>query len=287
MNSDCVNHADSWQNSSFIAVVTWNGRVKLFDASSKRFIVEFFTHKDPGGVSVALSQNNERCFCGTYYAWGLACFDVSTGQVIWRRKDLKRFYGLSFSPARNSLFAYFDGKSALELDPFTGITQNEFRGVVEVDASPYDESLLFTERKKFNFLGKELKKLWSVPRESFAVLENAWSPDSVAISEVGSELPNGSKAVIRCYSLGGELLWRYQGQNHHVDALQYRPRTKSFVGVDFTAGKAYMLVELDEGTGKVIQQKIIPTSPHWGFCENGEQFFSVDHNSYEVALENF
>jgi hypothetical protein len=217
----------------------------------------------------------------------LACFDVSTGQVIWRRKDLKKFYGLSFSRARNSLFAYFDGKSALELDPLTGVTQTEFRGVVEVDTSPYDESLLFAERKKFSFFGKELKRLWSVPRESFAVLGIAWSTGSVAISEVGSELPNGHRAGIRCYSLGGELLWRYQGQNDHIDAIQYRPRTKSFVGVDFTAGKAYMLVELDEDTGNAIHQKIIPTLPHWGFCENGEQFFSVDHISYEVTIKNF
>jgi hypothetical protein len=287
LNSDCVNKAIGWQDSPFIAVVTWNGIVKLFDASSQRFVAEFSIHKNSGGVNVAISSNNKQCFCGTYYAWGLACFDIGTGRVVWHRKDLKRFYGLSFSPARNSLFAYFDGKGALELDPNSGATRNEFRGVVEIHASRCDESLLLAERKKIVFVGKDGKKLWSVPRESFAILDVAWSQDTVAISEVGADNPDGSKAGIRCFSLHGELLWRYKGQNTHVDPLQFRQRTNSFIGVDFTSGEACLLVELDKDSGKVSRQKIVPSLPHWGFCQSTEQYFTVNHTSYEVALEKF
>ena len=287
MNSDCVNKAIGWQDSPFIAVVTWNGIVKLFDASSKQFVGEFSIHKNSGGVNVAISSNNKQCFCGTYYAWGLACFDIGTGQVVWHRKDLKRFYGLSFSKARNSLFAYFNGKSAIELNPTTGECLNSFRGVVEIHASPFDESLLLVDTKNFRLTDRSGDTLWSVQRESFAILDVAWSQDTVAISEVGADNPDGSKAGIRCFSLHGELLWRYKGQNTHVDPLQFRQRTNSFIGVDFTSGEACLLVELDKDSGKVSHQKIVPSLPHWGFCQSAEQYFTVNHTSYEVTLEKF
>src|SRR5262249_19728474 len=149
-------------------------------------------------------------------------------ELVWKRDDLRRFYGLKFAPGLQSLFGYFDGKSALRIDPRTGETLETFRGVNYVAASAFRDSTLFGNNKSFILRNDAGQRLWSLARASFAVLDVGWSQETVAISEVG--------APLRCYSSHGELLWRYKSRKTHVSPLMYCPTRHSYVGVDFTAG---------------------------------------------------
>ena len=134
-----------------------------------------------------MSPDAQNCFVGTHYSWGLTCFDVSTGQIAWKRKDLRRFYGLTFSKSQNCLFCYFQGEDALRIDPKTGATIDAFRGVKFISASSYNEAVLYGNHNQFTLRLGNGEKLWSARRESFAVMDVAWSPESIAISECVKE----------------------------------------------------------------------------------------------------
>jgi outer membrane protein assembly factor BamB len=282
---DAVNSVDSWFDSNYCALISWGGWVRLFNITEQRFVIDLFTHKDSGGVSVAMSSDDRHCFLGTYYSWGLACFDVSTGQMVWKRDDLKRFYGLAFSKAQQCLFGYFDGKSALRIDPKTGETIETFKTVKNISASPFDDAVLFGDGHRFTLRKSDGEKIWSVPRESFAVLNIAWSPETVAISEVGSERRDGTKAGIRCFSLHGKLLWRYEGRKHHVSPIMYKPSSHQYVGVDFTAGVSdAILVHWDEQTGQIHHEQAMSFNMPVEICRQGQMMFCVNRKSYEFAL---
>src|SRR5262249_38677213 len=153
-----------WYGSAFCAAVSCGGWVRLFSISERRFVKDLFTHKDSGGLSVAMSPEDQYCFVGSYYAWGLACFDVRTGELVWKPDDLRRFYGLTFAPGLQSLFGYFDGKSALRIDPRTGETLETFRGVNYVAASAFRDSTLFGNNKSFILRNDAGQRLWSLAR---------------------------------------------------------------------------------------------------------------------------
>ncbi len=284
---DSVNRVDSWLNSNYCAIVSWGGWVRLFNIAEKRFAIDLFTHKDSGGVSVAMSPDDRHCFLGTYYSWGLACFDVSTGQIVWKRDDLKRFYGLSYSKAQQCLFAYFDGKSALRIDPKTVATLETFQRVNLVSASPFNDAVLFGDGgRRFTMHKPDGGITWTVPRESFAVLDIAWSAETVAISEVGSERSNGTRAGIRCYSLHGELLWRYEGKKHHMSPIMYQPNNRQYIGVDFGiyGPKDVLLVHWDELTGRICNEQEVPYAMRGAICQQGRLMFCVDRKTYEFSL---
>ncbi len=281
-----MNRVDAWYGSRYCAVVSWGGWVRLFSISDRAFVRDLFTYKDSGGVSVAISADDQLCLVGSYYAWALACFDIRTGDLVWKREDLRRFYGLTFSPELNSLFGYFDGKSALRIDPRTGRTLESFRGVKDVAASPFTGLVLFGDSKSFVLRNGAGERLWAVPRESFAVLDVAWSPDTVAISEVAATRSDGAKAGIRCYSLHGELLWRYKGRKTHVQPLMYNPQVGGYVGVDFTAGtEDRFLVYWEEQTGGIKHERVIPHTMHGEICQQGSMMFSMNYKTYEWSLQ--
>ena len=120
-------------------------------------------------------------------------------------------------------------------------------------------------------------KQWTAPTESFGVLDVAWSPDCVAISEVGEfNLPQQIKAGVRCFSRDGKLLWRYRAQNDHVGPLRFRPNKNSFVGIDFTSGTAFKLIELDSLTGQVIHEAALPEFGLPAFFGDGEGYLYAD-----------
>jgi hypothetical protein len=280
-----VEAVNGWFDSRFCAVTSTKGVVRLYSIAERSFVAEFQTIEDAGGISVAMSSDDRYCFLGTYYAWALACFEVSTGKLEWKRKDLARFYGLSFSAGQQALFGYFHGKSALKLNPSTGETVQSYRGIQEVYASPISGDTLLVDKKKLSLHGTDGKRLWSAQRESFAILEVAWSPGTVAISEALEDGLETGTSGIRCYGRHGELLWRYKGRKGHMSPLMYRPEDRCYIGVDFRAGpKDRLLVRWDEETGEIKNEQVIPSSRHGKLCAKGRTMCCVNYKTFETEM---
>ncbi len=262
---------ESWFDSNFCALITRGGWVRLLNIAESRIDIDLFTHKDTGDVFVIMSPDDRYCIIGAYCSFGLTCFDTGTGQVVWKRNDLRRVYGLSFSKAQNCLFCCFQGKSALRIDPQTGTTIETFRGINFISASPFDDAVLFGNHNNFTLHSGKSEKLWSVPRESFAVMDVAWSPENLAISECADAARKapGAHAGVRCFSFHGELLWRHKGRWTHIFSLMYRPESRQFIGFDPDRGKEIYLQFLDEQTGRVARELLLPHMMCGEFCKQG------------------
>ena len=280
---DPVSSVNCWYGSDYCAVVSRDGWVRLFSLPDRCFLRDVFTHNDSGGVSVAFSADDQRCFLGSYHAWGLACFTVSTGECKWKREDLRRFRGLTFSAKLHRLFAYFEGKSALEMDPETGQTMQSFRGTTDLVASPLNDLLLFGDKKSLSLWRGTSKKLWTVSREGFAVLDVAWALDTVAISEARDTARDFG---VRCFSTHGELLWRHHSRKTQVSPLMYNPARRVYVGVDYTPGtEDRFLIHWDEETGKIQHERTIPHTMHGALCQRGETSFRINWSTWEFSLD--
>jgi hypothetical protein len=290
-SNDPVNKVQCWYGSAHCAVVSDGGWVRLFSIAERKFVRDFFTHQDPGVLNVAVSDDDQYCFVGSYYAWALACFEIRTGKIVWKREDLRRFYGLTYSPELRCLFGYLNEKSALMIDPKTGQTIESFRGVNYVNASPVNDLVLFGDtRKTFTLRNRSGLKLWTVRQEGFGhgPLNVGWSPGALAISETGPIHPGGPHAGIRCYSSHGELLWRHKRYQAHTWPLMYCPNLRAYVGVEFDPEQKpclCWLVQWDEQTGRVRHEKLVRHPLDGGICHQGLFYFAVDRKTYDFSLE--
>ena len=275
---DSVNRLDSWFSSDYCAAVTWGGHVKLFSISQSRFVADIFTHKDSGGISVALSGDDLLGFVGTYYAWGLACFEIATGKQIWKRSDLKHFYGLSYSQTQGSLFGYFNGKSGLRIDPHTGKTLETLRDCKHISCSPFDGCVLIRGGKKVRLVSKSEGVLWNCPASGFAALDVAWSPTLVVLSEAGSDCGGG----VRCFEIStGKLRW---SNAEHCINIMYCPGTQQFVGIGGKKGlPSLMCFRWEEETGDMNITEI-PKLFQKAICNKGQLIYSIEPKSFESSL---
>lgn len=245
-----------------------DGQVYVWNVESRVLVHEFPTTIRSGGVSLALSADGSTCFAGTYYAWGVACVDLSERRELWRRSDLKRFYGLAFVPHDGSLVGWFDGRAGQVLDGRTGQSIERRHGLSAFYASRFDRSVLKYARQLelINAFGERHR--WS--RESFALLDAGFSPESCVVSEVGG--------AVRAFELDtGHLTWTYQpSPGTHVTLLDFAPRLGRFVAMEYAYTAAaretapmVSLLHFEPG-GQVVFRRAVRDWSVAVFAGNGE-----------------
>ena len=123
------------------------------------------------------------------------------------------------------------------------------------------------------------ENLWTVYRESFAVLDVASSPDTVAISEAAHFHPQDGvtePGMLRCYDWNGNLLWRCESQASHVCPLMWSDKRRDYVGVRFSVserGKSF-LVHWNEQTGRIVSELAVPEHDVQRECQRGSKEIS-------------
>lgn len=245
-----------------------DGHVYVWNVESGTRVHDFPTTTRSGGVSLALSADGSDCFAGTYYAWGVACVDLSERRELWRRTDLKRFYGLEFVPYDGTLVGWFDGRAGQVLEGRTGKSIERYPALGAFCASRFDRSVLRygKQLELINALGERQR----LSRESFALLAAGFSSDSCVVSEVGG--------AVRAFELEtGHLTWTYQpSPGIHVTQLDFAPRVCRFVAIEYaytTAAREtspiVSLLHLEPG-GKVVFRRAVREWPQAVFAGNGD-----------------
>jgi hypothetical protein len=282
----------SWPGSKYCAVYTWNSWLRLYDLERKGFDQEFTVH-DSGGMSAAVSADDRFLYLAAYYSWGLACVEIASRRFVWRRKDLKRFYGLSFSPQDNCLYAEFDRGSAIKMNAETGETIGKLPRVREVSADPYGGYVLMCEPKHLCLCDTSGNTLQKWPREGFKILNVGWSPRTIAIVECEDLLTLQEEFGTRVYDLqSGSLLWRQPRKETQPLGVMFRPESE-YVGTEGRLGKT-VLVRIGEHTG-IIQRQPIPVdgmkcktcgrgSIGCAVCRHGSLIFAIELYTHETRL---
>ncbi|MFZ4508990.1 MAG: WD40 repeat domain-containing protein [Fimbriimonas sp.] len=251
--------------------------VTVWDLADMRPMRSFEAPIDLGGRRLALSPDGAACFAGTYYQYGLAAYEVATGQLIWQRRDLKKVQVLQLSPDGSRLYAELDGRALTELDAATGETKNTLRGVKEIRESPFANIQLRAARR-LEVRTTNGEKLLSFPRENFAVLDATFSETMLLTSEAAGEL--------RCFNLDtGAEAWRYALADSHALRVGYHEERGLFSAVVYrynSDGKTWLVRFAMDGSPSEPEE--LPPSWLYGYAKRGSRLVVVGEQAAELRV---
>jgi hypothetical protein len=257
MRASAIRCMAASKRSPLFAAAMFRHHVQIWDVEAGAVVNEFETVFSFGGPRLTLDPLGERCIAAAWKTGkhgGVACYETNTGKVIWHRQDLRQTQRVRFSPGGEAAWCVPDSGPTKLLDAANGKTLDALTGLTDIFDSEYSADLLVEKRKHNYILGKE--KTLQIPRLTFAILDVAIGPKSLAISESGGP--------VRCIdSSTGTELWRQSpGKRIHFLRVWYRQIDGNFYGVlwDFQTDSFRSLVRLDASSG---QQKVICQLNSW------------------------
>jgi hypothetical protein len=247
MRASAIRHLAAGKRSTLVAAAIFEHRVQIWDLDTKAAVKEFETVLSFGGDRLAMHPLGDRCIAAAWKAGkrgGVACYETRTGKLIWHRPDLRQTQRIRFSPGGEAAWCVPDSGPTKLLDSDSGTTVDVVAGLSNIFDSEYSADLLMEKRKRHYILRRE--KNLQIPRLTFAVLDAAFGPRSLTISE--------SVGPVRCMDLlTGNELWRHlPGRDAHFLRLWYREADRNFYGVlwAFREARFRSLVRLDEKSGE-------------------------------------
>jgi len=243
-------------------------QVIVWDLRTRRELRSFPAWIDLGGQRLALSPDGSVGYVGAYSRYGVAAHNVVTGEVLWRRKDLKRVQTLLVSPDGARLYVELEGRSAVELDTATGDNLNRLPAVKGIWESPF-APLQLRVKRSLELTNLDGSRVRSYPRESFAALHAVFGPDRLLVSEAGE--------FVRCFDLVNYLeLWRYGSQGSHALRLGFHEGSGSFSAVmsSYKDGGPPQLVRFGD-SGPVGEPEILPGAWCHEYAKRGAKLVLV------------
>ena len=275
-----VHHiATSW-NGRCVAVGAFERRVAVWDLVACRQVGEFDTVLDFGGRRLAITSDGRRVLAGAYHRYGIACYDASSGELLWQRKDLKKVQHITVSADDASLYCGFEMSAGRALEIATGEVTETMRGVGEVHESPF-ESLLFVDKKSrpAELRALEQGRRGKIERTTFAFLSVAFAPDFVLTSESGGPL--------RCFRTSDAAeVWRFTpASGSHALHVGFDESSNLFQAIvwPYERSAEHTLSRLDAATGELKAVVKLPESPDYGFCQRGSRALTWDGSLVDTS----
>lgn len=214
------------RSGSVVVAAEFENLVHLFDLRTLDCIRTIQTTLDFGGRRLAISNTGRIVIVGAYYETGIAGYSGEDGQELWRRKDLKKVQSIAFSGDDSRVLCCFDRGPCESLNVATGRSGKSLRGVRAVWESPFTP-VRFLQRSKDYALADFEASITSIPRVSFAVLDAAFSPTLVCVSESGGP--------VRAFDVtSGVQVWQYTPPaGTHFLRVAFCEVLNSFAGVSW------------------------------------------------------
>lgn len=220
------------------AAAKFEKTVHLFRLGVAESITTIQTIMDAGGHRLAVVPEVDCLVAGAYHRHGLAGYSISSGELIWSRKDLKRVQSIE-NDRNGNVLCFLEGKGGVRISPENGVTVESHRGVKKMFLSRFKDGIRFEVARDYRVIAQGVTS--KIEPLSFAVLAAAFSGDCLAISESGGP--------VRVFELDGVTeIGRIQPpRGSHFLSLNYCDDLKLFGGVlwDFNSGKEMSLVHFD------------------------------------------
>ncbi len=256
--------------------------VYVWDLKARKRVSVFETPLDFGGNRLAINPRGDICAVGSYMLGGLACYAADSGEVICIRDGLKKLQSVAYSPDGKRLYCGSEWGPLTVLDAETGADLAKYPSADKVFPSPYRLLELLSKRREGPVELREFggKRIATLPRETFAILDVAFGPDRLCMSESGGP--------VRCFETeAGAELWRYTPRpGRHILRLAYTPKVMAFFGVErpYLKGGVKRLLRFDPESGKpTLVAKIEKPSAKEVFCSRGEALLTSEGEFIDVA----
>lgn len=272
-----VRHFATSYAGSILLAGPWERTVATWDLNSAKCVASFDTVLDPGGRRLAVSSAGSTCVTAAYTRHGVAGYDTTTGDVVWRRLDLKQTQFVGFAAGDEAVHCAADTRPCHVLDPKDGRTVDTLRGVRRVWQSPSGTHAVL-DRPKLEVVDAGGRTLAKVARVTFAVLDVAFGPDTLCVSESGGP--------VRCFNYAGGELWRIEPRpDSHVLRLSYALELGIYSGVlwPYVKGGAKQLVRLEPGMAAATTVCLLGNATEAAFVRRGSALVTSGGSMFEVA----
>ena len=225
-----------------------------------------------------MSDDGRIAVAGAYQFHGIAAYSVASGSEIWRRKDLKQIQQIVFSHDSSRVFCCFESGPCESLNALSGKSGRSLRGVRGIWVNPFGP-VRFLERSRDYALAGSEALIATMPKISFSVLDGAFSPSQVCISEAGGP--------VRCFDLSsGVEVWHHAPPiGIHFLRLTFCENVQCFAGVSlpYERGGAMQLQFFGhhDGTPSVVAD--VGTPAEVEFCWNGNGLVTSQGLLFEVS----
>jgi WD40 repeat protein len=244
MRGSAIRSLTSARHVPIIAAARFERNIQIWNWDTGELGCEFETVTD-GHTHLSLSPSGDYLLAANWRKGergGVGCYRTSTGEKLWHRQDIRRTGRIRFASDGASVWCGIDGSPLQQLNAQTGETLTAMRAVQEVLDSPFSNHRLVIGRKEILIKGG---KGFAVPGLSFAVLDAAFGPNTLCLTEAGG--------VARCIDLDfGAERWRYTPpKGHHLIFLSYSNCDRCFYGAQWSyeRGGPSLLMRISEGTG--------------------------------------
>jgi outer membrane protein assembly factor BamB len=250
---------------SIIAAAEFEHTVHIWSLARARHVSTFQSILDCGGNRLAISRNGKQFIAGAYYVEGIAAYSTSKGSLLWRRKDLKKPQFVRYSVDQRRVYCCFDKIPCQALCAKSGETLKTWSGIDGVWESPFEFKWLL-QSGDFVLGKRNERPIARIPCESFGVLDVAFGPDRVCISEAGGP--------VRCLETrAGSELWRFALKDEHFLELAYNNKEKAIFAIcyRYQQGGPMRLFRFEVRSGEATVLADLSPSFVFAFCKNGSR----------------
>ena len=103
-----IRHLSSISTSTVFAAAEFEQKVHLFEKGKQTIQRSIDTHLDFGGNRIQIIPEKNILITGAYNRFGLEAYNLATGDLVWKRKDLRKLQSVRYRPAASVISCFCD-----------------------------------------------------------------------------------------------------------------------------------------------------------------------------------
>jgi hypothetical protein len=266
------------RNDVFLAALS-KKTVYVWNTAISEMVAEFDTIMDFGGQRLALANSRDIFIAGAYTRYGIACYDLVDGQILWHRKDLKGVQKIRISPDDKTVFCGFSDKPGHFLDLDTGTTLEKLRSVKDIFFDTIQGWVMhygLPDRNKERPDHPYQAEVYDSQRQKQITVSEgyffnaAFSPSHVAVAD-------GDLLFISRQDPDKKIIYRPPAK-YRIHDVTYTPKTGVFLGVqhNYENYVASTLLRFDLSLDEPITVAEINRSEKYAFCDLGQHLITSE-----------
>jgi hypothetical protein len=278
-----IRHIATSFNGNRIAIAEFESRVQVLDLETLMPVSEFETILSYCGRRLAISEDGQKCVCGSWERHGIIGYDANTGEQLWQRKDLKKVQNIQLVRTNHILiFTHFAKGISRFLDINTGEDAESLKGTAHFYQNKYSTHAILDKLSGIEITEyPSFKRRVKIERQSFATLDIANSRNSILISESGGPLS--------CYHINtGEILWRHEVDRFgHYLRLSFIEKLDTYLGIcwPFQTGGDKLLRTFEPSSGRILDEFNLGCPTETEFAHEGKVLVTSDSDVIDLETK--